>query len=122
MVQLGLIGLWRGPGSGQEQEGACVDGAELQVVGLRGKKLIELEVSFTTVHVSPLEIPSKLHGVAIDCFGQVGPEDAVFLLQNRGRGSSAVAERALITEYTARRIAAEQIEKGVGACLRMRRA
>src|SRR2546429_9850520 len=111
MVQLGLIGLWRGPGSGQEQEGACVDGAELQVVGLRGKKLIELEVSFNTVHVSSLEIPSKLHGVAIDCFRQVRPVDAVFLVQNSGRGSSAVADRALITVYTARRVAAEPIHK-----------
>ena len=77
---------------------------------MRGKKLIELEVSFNTGHVSSLEIRSELQGVAIDCFGQVGPEDAVFLLQSGGRGSSAVTERALITEYTARRVAAEQIE------------
>src|SRR5260370_15136047 len=117
-----LVSLRREPADSQKKEESGIDGAELLVVGLRGEKLIILEVAFHAIHASTFIVPPEFESMAIESLRKAGAEGTVFLLKSRGCECSAIAELALIAEYCKSTVRAEQIEECVGTAVRECRA
>jgi len=120
VAQFDLAGLRREAPLRKQKKEPSVDGAELQVVGLRSEKLVLLRACFDTVNLGAFEIPAEFDGVTLERLGQTSAEDSIFLVQRRGGERSPITWRAEITKDATGGEATEDIEDGVRASLGMR--